>query len=226
MSEGAEPRSPSVGAEPRAGTEPRSPAVREHAALLTRAERFRALGQAGATLWLTGLPSSGKSTVAAALERRLVLDGRVACRLDGDNLRTGLSGDLGFAPEARAEHIRRVAQVAALLADAGVVVLAALVSPLASDRARARQIHAAAGLPFAEIWVDTPVEVCEQRDPKGLYARARRGELPDFTGVSAPYEPPERPELRIRGAELELADAVESALGVLAATAPLPGAAG
>ncbi len=179
----------------------RSPDVVWHAGGLTRERRCEALGAGGATLWFTGLPSSGKSTVAAALEAELVAEGRPAYLLDGDNLRHGLNGDLGFSPEDRVENVRRTAEVALLFADAGVVALVSLVSPYAADRALARARHDDAGLPFLEVWVSTPVEECERRDPKGLYARARRGELPGLTGVGAPYEPPERPEVELTGSE-------------------------
>ena len=180
-----------------------------HPSSLDRAERWAALGQRGATVWLTGLPASGKSTIAVALERRLVDEGRAAYLLDGDNLRHGLSGDLGFSEADRTEHIRRVAHLARLLADAGVVAVASLVSPMAADRAGARRLHCAAGLPFLEVHVDTPVEECERRDPKGLYARARAGDLPGFTGVSAPYERPRRPDLRVRTTDRDVEDVVD-----------------
>jgi bifunctional enzyme CysN/CysC len=198
---------------PRPG-EPHSPGVTWHDTGLGRAHRWDSLGTRGATVWMTGLPASGKSSVAAALERLLVEDGHPAYFLDGDNLRHGLSGDLAFSPADRTENIRRVAHVARLMADAGMVSIASLVSPAHHDRALARELHAAAGLPFIEVYVDTPVEVCEQRDPKGLYARARAGKLLDFTGVSAPYEVPENPDVRIRGAE---EDAKEAAQRVRAA---------
>jgi bifunctional enzyme CysN/CysC len=178
--------------------EPRSANVTWHAHALTRQERWARLGARGATVWFTGLPASGKSTVAVALEARLVGAGRPAYLLDGDNLRHGLSGDLGFSEVDRAENIRRVGHVAQMMADAGVVSLVSLVSPLAAERDRVRAMHAEADLPFVEVWVSTPVEVCERRDPKGLYARARRGELPGLTGVGAPYEPPKAPELEVR----------------------------
>jgi bifunctional enzyme CysN/CysC len=165
-----------------------------HDSELERDSRWKALGHRGATVWLTGLPASGKSTIAAALERRLVEDGRPAYLLDGDNVRHGLSDDLGFEPGERSEHIRRVAHVARLLADAGVVAVVSLVSPMAADRRLARELHDAAGLAFHEVFVSTPVEECERRDPKGLYVRARAGRLPDFTGVDAPYEAPEHPD--------------------------------
>jgi adenylyl-sulfate kinase len=194
---------------------PRSPDVRWHASHLTPEERKRALGYAGVTVWLTGLPASGKSVLATELERRLVEQRRPAYILDGDNLRHGLSGDLGFDREARQENIRRVGHVAALLADAGVVVLASLVSPYASDREAARRLHASLGLPFVEVFVDTPLEECARRDPKGLYARARAGELRGMTGVDAPYEPPEAPELVVRTLEEPLEEAAERVLSGL-----------
>ncbi|HYZ82661.1 MAG TPA: adenylyl-sulfate kinase [Solirubrobacteraceae bacterium] len=186
-----------------------------HPSALDREHRWRALGQSGATVWLTGLPASGKSTIAVAVERRLVADGQVAYLLDGDNIRHGLSDDLGFAPGDRAENVRRVGQVARLFADAGVVAVVSLVSPMRSDRIVPRQLHEAAELPFVEVHVDTPVEECARRDPKGLYAKARAGEIKGFTGVDAPYEAPERPELHIDTAEVHVAEAVELILGTL-----------
>ena len=164
---------------------------------LTRSQRWQALGGPAGTVWFTGLPSSGKSTVAAAVEARLLAEGRAAYVLDGDNLRHGLNGDLGFSMSDRTENVRRTAEVAALMADAGVVALASLVSPLRADRAAARAIHDRAGLRFVEVWVSTPLEECERRDPKGLYARARAGEIPDFTGIGQVYEEPESPDLEI-----------------------------
>ena len=168
-----------------------------------RSSRDRRLGMRGATVWFTGLPSSGKSTLAAAVEERLTADGIAAYVLDGDNLRHGLNGDLGFDEQARAENVRRTAHVARLFADAGVVALVSLVSPYAADRELARSLHEEAGLPFVEVYVNAPVSVCERRDPKGLYARARRGEISGFTGVDDPYEPPLRPELEILPAPIE-----------------------
>jgi bifunctional enzyme CysN/CysC len=152
----------------------------------------------GATVWFTGLSGSGKSTVATACEARLIAAGRPAYVLDGDNIRHGLNGDLGFSAADRAENVRRVGHVAALMADAGIVALVPLVSPYRADRERVREVHRAAGLPFVEVFVDTPIELCEQRDPKGLYAKARAGELKGFTGIDDPYEAPERPELVLR----------------------------
>jgi bifunctional enzyme CysN/CysC len=175
--------------------------TRWHDGALSAADRADALGFRGATVWLTGLPASGKSTLAVEVEALLVGAGRPALRLDGDNLRHGLNGDLGFAPEDRAENVRRTAHAAALLAEAGVVALVALVSPYADDRAIARAIHAAADVPFLEVWVATGLAECERRDPKGLYARARAGDLPGLTGVGDVYEAPESPELTIGDAE-------------------------
>jgi bifunctional enzyme CysN/CysC len=152
----------------------------------------------GATVWFTGLSGSGKSTVAAEVERRLVAAGRPAYVLDGDNLRHGLNADLGFSAADRAENIRRVGEVARLFADAGVVALVPVISPYKADRERVRDIHRAAGAPFVEVFVDTPLELCEQRDPKGLYARARAGEITGFTGIDDPYEPPASPDLVLR----------------------------
>jgi bifunctional enzyme CysN/CysC len=169
--------------------------IRWHPSSLDRDYRWGKTGQKGATIWFTGLPASGKSTVAVAVERALVESGQVAYLLDGDNLRHGLSDDLGFSAGDRAENIRRVGHLTRLLADAGVVALASLVSPLKSDREIARALNEAAKLPFIEVYIATSVAECEKRDPKGLYARARAGELKGLTGVDAPYEPPENADL-------------------------------
>jgi bifunctional enzyme CysN/CysC len=174
-----------------------SPDVVWHPSSLDRDERAGALGHRGATIWFTGLSGSGKSTVAAACERLLVADGRPAYLLDGDNLRHGLNGDLGFSAADRDENVRRVAEVARLFADAGVVALVPLISPYRAARDGARALHEVAGVPFYEVFVDTPLEVCEERDPKGLYAKARAGELTGMTGIDDPYEAPESPDLVI-----------------------------
>jgi len=175
--------------------------TRWHDGAVTAADRAAALGFTGATVWMTGLPASGKSTLAVEVEALLIGAGRPALRLDGDNLRHGLNGNLGFSAEDRAENVRRTAHAAALLAEAGVVALVALVSPYAADRAAARAVHAAAGLPFLEVYVSTSLAECERRDPKGLYARARAGKLPGLTGVGDVYEVPEAPDLQIGDAE-------------------------
>ena len=175
--------------------------TRWHDGAVTPADRAAALGIKGATVWFTGLPASGKSTLAVELEALLIGAGRPALRLDGDNLRHGLNGDLGFAKEDRAENVRGAAHAAALLAEAGVVALVALVSPYRSDRDAARKIHEEAGVPVLEVWVSTGLAECERRDPKGLYARARSGELQGLTGVGDVYEEPEHPDVEIGGAE-------------------------
>jgi bifunctional enzyme CysN/CysC len=177
----------------------RSPDVVWERGEATREDRRAALGQTGATIWLTGLPSSGKSAIAAALEAQLVGGGTGAYLIDGDNLRHGLSGDLGFDAGSRAENVRRAGEAARMLADAGLVVLVALVSPFAAHRERVRRRHAEDELPFVEVYVDTPLEVCEERDPKGLYRRARAGTLHGLTGIDDPYEPPESPDLVLDG---------------------------
>jgi bifunctional enzyme CysN/CysC len=193
---------------------PRSPNVVRHVGTLTHDERFAALGHRGATLWLTGLPSSGKTTIANALEALLVREGRPAYVLDGDTLRHGLTGNLGFSPEDRAENIRRAGEAALLLADAGTLAVVSLVSPDAAARDRVRRRHEDEGVPFLEVYVDTPVEECERRDPKGLYRRARAGEITGFTGVDAPYEAPIAPDVVLRGAR-PVEEAVAALLAAL-----------
>jgi len=188
-----------------------------HASALNRDERWLAIDQRGATVLLTGLSASGKSTIAVALERRLVDSGQSAYLLDGDNIRHGLSDDLGFTPGDRTEHIRRVGQVARLMADAGTIAVVSLISPLAADRDDLRQAHEHANLPFVEVFVDTPLQECERRDPKGLYARARAGEIKGFTGIDAPYEPPANPEIRLDTATTSVPDAVELIIELLRA---------
>ena len=171
--------------------------ISRHASQLDATERRRALGYTGATIWLTGLSGSGKSTVACALEGALVLAGRPVLMLDGDNLRHGLNVDLGFSEADRHENVRRVGEVAALAAAAGVVVLVALISPFRAGRERARQAHRNIDVPFCEVFVDTPLAECERRDPKGLYARARAGQIADMTGLTSPYEAPEQPDVEL-----------------------------
>jgi bifunctional enzyme CysN/CysC len=175
-----------------------SPNVVWHESAFSRADRWATLGLRGATVWFTGLSGSGKSTIANELERLLVAAGQPAYVLDGDNLRHGLNADLGFAAADRDENVRRVAEVARLFADAGLVALVPLISPYREARERARRAHDVAGLPFVEVFVDTPIEICESRDPKGLYRKARAGEITGFTGIDDPYEPPVDPELVLR----------------------------
>lgn len=194
--------------------------IRWHPSSLDRSYRWRATGQPGATIWFTGLPASGKSTIAVAVERALVESGRVAYLLDGDNLRHGLSDDLGFSPGDRAENIRRVGHLTRLIADAGVVALAALVSPLKSDREIARELNNAAKLPFIEVYVATPLGECEKRDPKGLYARARSGTLTGLTGVDGLYEPPEDPDLVLDTTNADIDELAAQVIGLLNERSP------
>jgi adenylylsulfate kinase len=164
-----------------------------HAGHVTRADRERRLGQRGVTVWLTGLSGSGKSTIAVAAEGALLELGRLAYVLDGDNIRHGLNKNLGFSPEDRTENIRRIGEVAKLFTDAGVIALTSFISPYRADRDAVRAIMAPGD--FVEVFVDASLETCEGRDVKGLYQKARAGEIPEFTGISAPYEAPEKPEL-------------------------------
>ena len=186
-----------------------------------RERRYELLGHRGATVWFTGLPGSGKSTVAGLLTSRLVEAGVPAYRLDGDNLRHGLNGDLGFSEADRSENVRRAAEVARLMADAGIVAVVSLVSPYRDARARARELHGCDAIPFVEVWVSTPVEECMRRDPKGLYSRAQAGEVKNMTGIDQPYEAPEAPEVELTmGTSAE--DGVERVLSVLAERGVVP----
>jgi len=189
-----------------------------HESEVPRDERWAAADVRGATVWLTGLSGSGKSTVASALTTMLTERGVLTYTLDGDNLRHGLNGDLGFSAEDRVENVRRVGEVARLFADAGVVALVPLISPYRAGRDHARALHEAAGLVFLEVFVDTPIEVCEQRDSKGLYAKARAGELKGFTGIDDPYEPPLHPELTLSGSDASADEAAAAILVLLGET--------
>jgi adenylylsulfate kinase len=184
-----------------------------HPSAVPAATREQLFGQRGCVVWLTGLSGSGKSTVAGAVEARLVAAGHAAFVLDGDNVRHGLCSDLGFSPADRAENIRRVGEVAALLADAGLVTLTAFISPYRADRERARQ--AVGGERFLEVHLDVPLAVCEQRDPKQLYKKARAGELTGFTGVDAPYEAPERPDLALDTSALAVEECAAALVDLL-----------
>ena len=186
-----------------------------HEGDVSRADRAARAGGRGATLWFTGLSGSGKSTVASAVERRLVAEGRAAYRLDGDNLRTGINADLGFSREDRLENCRRVAEVARLFADASLVSVVAIISPYAESRDLARRLHAEAGLSFLEIFMATPAAECAVRDPKGLYAKANAGSLDSFTGIDDPYEVPEHPDLAIEPST-SVEDAVDLVIAALA----------
>ncbi len=181
---------------------------------MTRAERENLLKQKGVILWFTGLSGAGKSTLAVALEKELTAEGKLCYRLDGDNIRHGLNNNLGFSPEDRTENIRRIGEVAKLFVDAGVIVMTSFISPYRKDRDLVRALVQPGE--FVEIYIRCAVEECEKRDPKGLYQKARAGEIPEFTGISAPYEEPEHPEVVIDTARLtveEAAQQLRTALG-------------
>lgn len=178
-------------------TEIKATNITWHEGHVSREERAQLLKQKGATLWFTGLSGSGKSTIAFTLEHALVQRGRLAYVLDGDNIRHGLNKNLGFSAADREENIRRVGEVAKLFADCCVLTMTSFISPYRADRDRVRALHVEGKLPFIEVFVNTPIETCEQRDPKGLYKKARAGQLKGFTGIDDPYEPPLKPELSI-----------------------------
>lgn len=190
--------------------EPKGANLTWHVGEVDRDHRAAAHGHRGAVLWFTGLSGSGKSTIAHRVERRLIERGAFAYVLDGDNIRHGLNQDLGFSADDRVENIRRIGEVARLFADAGALVLSAFISPYRADRDRVRALMSSGD--FIEIFVDTPIEVCEARDPKGLYKKARAGEIADFTGIDAPYEAPEAPEIHLRTAELSVDAAAHQVL--------------
>ena len=201
---------------------PKSPNITWSESHVSRAEREALLRHRAVTLWFTGLSGSGKSTLARAVEQALVRRGVLAYVLDGDNVRHGLNANLGFSPEDRSENIRRIGEVAKLMNDAGVIVLTAFISPYRSDRARVREMLPQGQL--LEVFVDCPLEVCEGRDVKGLYRQARAGEIAEFTGISAPYEPPLAAELRMATAEVSLEGCVRLVLAGLEARAVIPAA--
>ncbi|MCH8006615.1 MAG: adenylyl-sulfate kinase [Planctomycetes bacterium] len=186
-----------------------------HEGAVSRAERQRNLGQKGVTVWMTGLPASGKSTIAVALEQVLIQRNKHAYVLDGDNVRHGLNKDLGFSAEDRAENIRRIGEVAKLFADSGLIVITSFISPYVSDRDLARKLHDDAGVPFLEVYVEVPLAVAEKRDPKGLYKKARAGQIKGFTGIDDPYEPPPKPELVVATDRLSEGESVRKVLGLL-----------
>jgi adenylyl-sulfate kinase len=183
--------------------------------LVTRQERIEHLGCRGCTVWLTGLPASGKTTLASNLELALTRRGQHVYRLDGDNIRHGLNKNLGFSPEDRNENIRRISEVARLFADSGCVAVTAFISPYAADRDEARRLHEQAELAFFEVFVDAPVEVCAQRDPKGHYQKAKEGLMKGFTGVDAPYELPPNPAMVLKTAERSVDECVAELISLL-----------
>jgi adenylylsulfate kinase len=186
-----------------------------HPGKITRAKRERLSGHRGFTIWFTGLSASGKSTLAVAMEEALYAHGCHAYVLDGDNVRHGLNNNLGFSPQDRTENIRRIAEVAKLFRDAGVISLTAFISPYRTDRDAARKLAEDEHDAFIEVFVDCPVGVCEKRDPKGMYQKARAGIIKDFTGISAPYEPPENPEIHLRTDQMTVSECVQSTMNYL-----------
>jgi len=184
-----------------------------HERQVDRADRERLLKQRGVTIWLTGLSGSGKSTVAVATEHALAERGRLVYVLDGDNVRHGLNTNLGFSPEDRTENIRRIGEVAKLFTDAGIITLTAFISPYRADRDAVREIMHPGD--FIEVLVDASLETCESRDVKGLYQKARAGEIPEFTGISAPYEAPEKPEVVLDTNERSVEESVSELIGYL-----------
>jgi adenylylsulfate kinase len=186
-----------------------------HEGNVTRRERHENLGQKGATVWLTGLSGSGKSTIAVALEQVLMQQGKHAYVLDGDNIRHGLNKNLGFSAEDRAENIRRIGEVTKLFADAGLISITSFISPYRADRDLARKLHQDAQIPFLEVYAEVTLEVAEQRDPKGLYKKARAGEIKGFTGIDDPYEAPENPQLHLRTHVQSVEESVRAVLEML-----------
>ena len=189
--------------------------VHWHGGEINRPERAQLLGHGGATLWFTGLSGSGKSTIAVALEQALYQRGVLVYRLDGDNIRLGINKNLGFSAEDRAENIRRVGEVSKLFVDGGVIVLSSFISPYLVDRQIVRELHEADNMPFIEVFVDCSLEAAEERDPKGLYKKARAGEIKNFTGIDDPYEAPEAPEVHLHTDQQSLEEEVEHLLALL-----------
>lgn len=190
-------------------TEQKATNVQWHEGQVTRAHRYRLLGQKAATIWFTGLSGSGKSTIAVALENTLYNKGKLAYRLDGDNIRLGINKNLGFSAEDRKENIRRIGEVAKLFVDTGIFSLSSFISPYREDRDNVRQLHEEAGMTFIEVFVDCSLKVAEERDPKGLYKKARAGEIKNFTGIDDPYEAPTSPEIHLHTDEMTLEQEVD-----------------
>ena len=189
-------------------TEQKATNVHWHQGDITRSDRYAMMGQKGATLWFTGLSGSGKSTVAVALEKALYKRGKLSYRLDGDNIRLGINKNLGFSAEDRTENIRRIGEISKLLVDCGVIALSSFISPYREDRDRVRALHAESECPFIEVFIDCTLEVAEKRDPKGLYKKARAGEIKNFTGIDDPYEPPQNPEIHLHTDQMTLEEEV------------------
>ena len=199
--------------------------VHWHGGEINRPERAQLLGHGGATLWFTGLSGSGKSTIAVGLEQALYQRGVLVYRLDGDNIRLGINKNLGFSAEDRAENIRRVGEVSKLFVDGGVIVLSSFISPYLVDRQIVRELHEADNMPFIEVFVDCSLEAAEERDPKGLYKKARLGEIKNFTGIDDPYEAPEAPEVHLHTDQQSLEEEIEHLLALLEKQGLIPAAA-
>jgi len=191
--------------------------VHWHDGEISRSDRSRLMQQKGATLWFTGLSGSGKSTVAVALEEALFERGHLSYRLDGDNIRLGINKNLGFSAEDRTENIRRIGEIAKLFVDSSVIALTSFISPYRDDRDQVRALHAESDMPFIEVFVDCALEEAEKRDPKGLYKKARAGEIKNFTGIDDPYEAPSNPEIHLHTDQMTLAEEVEILINYLEA---------
>lgn len=196
-------------------TEQKATNVHWHHGDIQRTDREKLLSQKGATLWFTGLSGSGKSTVAVALEQALHANGHLCYRLDGDNIRMGINKNLGFSAEDRAENIRRIGEISKLFCDTGVICLSSFVSPYIADREMVRSLHEEAGIPFIEVYMNASLACAEERDPKGLYKKARAGEIKNFTGIDDPYEAPANPEISLDTENLSLEDEVQVLLDEL-----------
>ena len=196
-------------------TEQKATNVHWHDGEISQADRNNLLDQKGATLWFTGLSGSGKSTVAVALEQELFKRGKLCYRLDGDNIRLGINKNLGFSAEDRTENIRRIGEIAKLFVDCGVLSLSSFISPYREDRETVRELHDSARMTFIEVFVDCSLDVAESRDPKGLYKKARAGEIKNFTGIDDPYEEPITPEIHLKTDQMTLGDEINSIIDYL-----------
>ena len=196
-------------------TEQKATNIHWHHGEITSDDRHSMMGQKGATLWFTGLSGSGKSTIAVALEAELYKRGKLSYRLDGDNIRLGINKNLGFSAEDRTENIRRIGEISKLLVDCGVIALSSFISPYKVDRDAVRALHADSNFPFIEVFIDCALDIAEDRDPKGLYKKARAGEIKNFTGIDDPYEAPENPEIHLRTDQMTLDQEVSLIIGYL-----------
>ena len=196
-------------------TEQKATNVHWHDGEISRDDRNRLMKQKGVTLWFTGLSGSGKSTVAVALEEALYERGHLSYRLDGDNIRFGINKNLGFSAEDRTENIRRIGEIAKLFVDSSIIALSSFISPYREDRDKVRQLHEESGMRFVEVYVDCALAEAEKRDPKGLYKKARAGEIKNFTGIDDPYEAPENPEIHLKTDQMTLGEEVAVVIAYL-----------